>query len=178
MITTIPLVAWSKLPQQLRQAHVFETVITIRNKNAPSGENYNDHEATALREIGAAINKILSPVHSSGGYEVAVDPFMDTNSNPKSENVASMLKRVGCIHIFKEQMFIDDVKAYHPSLNSDVAIRLQLDTIIQNRHAVAHGRRLTGLVRSDLKENMHVLLTISKAIQRLLEVQCNRLLSS
>lgn len=171
----MPRLNWESLPEKLRRTHTIDTPLIIRSKKFP-GESYSAYEMRMFGEIEDAFRKVISPKISPNAYVVAAHVFTQTNNNPDAETINDMFNRLGFKDIFRKPALVRKMEVLEAALNSGDAIRLRLDSIVQRRHAVAHGRTPGSLVRQDLERDINFLFKLSVGLQMVARSESKRLL--
>ena len=123
---------WQELPEKMRRVHVFETLLILRNKQL-SSETYDGYEIRILGELQRAIHKVVSPSVSPSAYFVAVEGFVETNSNPSSKTVNDMFGKLGHKDIFRHAALVKKMGTFNKAFSSGDAVRLRLDAIVERR---------------------------------------------
>jgi hypothetical protein len=161
-----PRVKWTDLPLPLRKAHIFDTPLSIRKK--PSDGDDDSYQMKCLLDINEILSKIISPITTPDSYTIVIDSLTNTNSNPDSETVKEMLKRIGITNVFQDTEFVNEWKAFDRIYDSGENIKRKLNEIVQLRHSVAHGRAAAGLSRSDLELNISFLEYLTATLQNVI----------
>ena len=168
-----PRICWAKLPLELRRTHVFDAPLLISRK-PPDGDDDN-YQMRSLEQFRSTFEKILSPMSAPDRYSIVTEAFTNTNSNPSSDTVKMMFKKIGIANVFTASELITSLTALNPIYSNETSIKIKLNAIVEMRHGVAHGRPASTLTRSELSDNMLFLEAFAQGAQDTAEALLERM---
>jgi len=170
-----PRVEWNLLPEKLRKSHIVDNITKFDSKKL-SGETYSDYETRILNSFDIISEKVLSPKNTPRTYVLISEIFVQTNNNPNADRVNDTFNVIGIKNVFGERRLINKMKTFDRVFYNGDAIRFKLDSIVNRRHTVAHGRQLTGLVRQELDIDIKFIQKLAMSLQIVIRNYAKRLL--
>ncbi|MEH7075801.1 MAE_28990/MAE_18760 family HEPN-like nuclease [Neobacillus drentensis] len=170
-----PRIEWTRLPLNLRKAHVFDTPLSFRKK--PTDGDDDTYQENILTELKNVLGKLISPIERPNEYILASESLTDTNANPNSDTVKTMFSKVGINNIFTHQYFLDEMKNYNIIFSEGERIKNKLNEVVNIRHGVAHGRGVSGITPTEIKNNMDFLKFLSVTLERSAQNHLDKILN-
>jgi hypothetical protein len=148
-LTTHSKYQWTKLPNDLKYHNHFHTLYdTIHGSS--KGKNKLDKMADLVKASTIIVN---NQINSLVFCDVA-------RSNPDSNRVNELFKSLGITHFFQNNKPLFDQRWGTPTIPTFMEERL--DTILKQRHEVAHTANVMNISRLDLEEDVRFLVILTK----------------
>ncbi len=164
--TNPPSIDFSKLPSKFLEKNIFHSLKrTMEGPQFIAKPPLPQRIEDTINMCRLLINEHLNP-----------DAFSETGSNPNGERVKEKFNEIGVENIFGK-IKINFQKDWKTPV-ADTFIKDTLDSIVKNRHIVAHTADTLNITRQSLNDNMKFLKVLSKQLEKEIKKQVKHLAKS